>query len=58
MKMKDNSIDEAIEYLNEQIRYMACIRMHLEACKQIEWERDAAIEQLKEAGLTFGRKGE
>jgi len=53
---RPKTIDETIEYLDEKIRYMECIKTHLGACKQIEWERDAALQQLKDAGLTFGRK--
>lgn len=48
------SIEETISYLDEKIKYMECIRNHLGACKQIEWERDVALQQLKDAGLTFG----
>ena len=54
---KPKTIDETIEYLDEKIKYMECIKNHLAACKQIEWERDAALQQLKDAGLTFGLKG-
>lgn len=56
-EMKRKTLDETIEYLNEKINYMECIKSHLNACKQIEWERDVALQQLKDAGLTFGLKG-
>ena len=55
-EMKRKTLDETIEYLDEKIKYMECIKNHLAACKQIEWERDAAIQQLKDAGLIFGMK--
>lgn len=53
---RPKTLDETIEYLDEKIKYMECIKNHLVACKQIEWERDVAIQQLKDAGLTFGVK--
>ena len=53
---RHKTLDETIEYLNEKINYMECIKNHLNACKQIEWERDMALQQLKEVGLTFDLK--
>ena len=53
---KPKTIEETIEYLDEKINYMECIKAHLGACKQIEWERDVALQQLKDAGLTLGMK--
>lgn len=54
--MKSNSqetksFEQTIEYLDRKIKYMECIKNHLDACKQIEWERDAALQQLKDSGL-------
>ena len=54
--MEHKTIDETIQYLDEKIKYFECIKAHLCACKQIEWERDVAIQQLKEHGITFGMK--
>lgn len=53
---RPKTLDETIEYLDEKIKYMECIKTHLAACKQIKWERDVALQQLKDAGLTFGVK--
>ena len=52
------TLEETIQYLDERIKYAECIKTHLIACQQIKWERDVAMQQLKEAGLTFGMKGE
>ena len=30
------TFDETIEYLDEKIKYMECIKDHLEKCKQFE----------------------
>ena len=48
------TLQEAVEYLDEKIRYMECIKAHLAECKQIEQERDIALQQLKNAGLMKG----
>ena len=48
------TLEEAIEYLDEKIRYMECIKAHLSECKQIGQERDIALQQLKNAGLVKG----
>lgn len=37
-EMKRKTLDETIEYLDEKIKYMECIREHLEKCKQFEWK--------------------
>ena len=48
------TLQEAVEYLDEKIRYMECIKAHLAECKQIERERDIALQQFKNAGLIKG----
>ena len=50
------TLEETIQYLDEQIKYAECIKRHLISCQQIEWERDVALQQLKEHGITFGMK--
>ena len=33
---QSKTFEETIEYLDEKIRYMECIKNHLEKCKQFE----------------------
>ena len=49
--MKEHkNIEETIEYLDNIIQYAECLKTHLTACRQIEWERDAAIQRLENIG--------
>ena len=48
---KTKTINQTIEYLDEKIKYMECIKNHLTTCKLIEQEKNMALQKLKDAGL-------
>ena len=48
---KKKTIEETIQFVDNMIQYAECIKTHLISCQQIEWERDVAMQQLKEHGI-------
>ena len=67
MENKENIIKDTYEYLKNQYEaherlgdkeaeYLKTAKMLVGAFKQVEWERDIAILQLKELGYSLGEK--
>ena len=43
---KTKTINQTIEYLDEKIKYMECIKNHLTTCKLIEQEKNMALQKI------------